>query len=329
MAGKTHTAALLPGLCRTSSRSVPRLIWFFLCCPPLAGFRGGLVAAGTITRSRLSLELHGLSRVRCHSRPILAQQKRARSVLAGSRGLKETQKYRVPDQFRLGFNIQISFRIELRFEAEVKPRLGTRLQQHPSFITCSWKVTSINPPVSTQPCARELPKREMPEVRSWRSPGPAYGPTASSCLQTQPSSPVLHGCTQSPVRPAVLALAAVPKSLRLEHKRRFAARSRKAIFSQAADFLPSSRSPAPEPAESPSSPCLLPPPSQAKRVCVGGVRGVRVHFVFQNFKLIPNTPHPHPPPRYRSQFHPGQGGEADPAALRSPHPTTSPPADEI
>lgn len=74
-AGKTHTAALLPGLCRISSLSIPRLIWLFLCHPSLAGFRGGLVAAVTITRSRLSPGLCSLSRVCCQSRCILARQR--------------------------------------------------------------------------------------------------------------------------------------------------------------------------------------------------------------------------------------------------------------
>lgn len=74
-AGKTHTIAPLPGLCRISSFSIPGLIWLFLCCPSLAGFHGGLVAAVTIARSRLSPGLCSLSRVCCRSRPVLARQR--------------------------------------------------------------------------------------------------------------------------------------------------------------------------------------------------------------------------------------------------------------
>lgn len=51
-----------------------------------------------------------------------------------------------------------------RFKAEVKPKLGIWPQLHPSFTTCSCKVTYINPPVSTPPLALELPERYASEA---------------------------------------------------------------------------------------------------------------------------------------------------------------------
>lgn len=152
---------LLPGLHRISSLSVPRLIQLFPCCPSLDGFCGGLVDAVAITRSRLSLELCALAKVCCHQGQSWPGRDEP-GLFQMLQGLRVIQKYNVSDNFRLGFIAQISFRMELRSEAEVKPRLGTRLQQHLNFVTCFCKVTSINPTASTQSVG--LPKGGMTEM---------------------------------------------------------------------------------------------------------------------------------------------------------------------